>query len=132
MTHKPRYKPRFWYVYAHSNAGKIFYIGSGLKSRPYDKKLRNALWKAHVSKTGPYTITRLAETDNRKEALRIERDMIAAHKPACNTIAEPTPCSQCKQIFTKQRAWARFCCEECRVEYHKQVRIEGRKVLESK
>jgi hypothetical protein len=72
-------------VYSHSADGKVFYVGQGRSQRPYEQDGRALRWHAHVEESGGgYEITIHTWTDDRAEALRIEREMIETHTPLCN------------------------------------------------
>lgn len=69
-------------VYAHYADGECFYIGIGLKDRAYTKRGRNEYWEARAA--AGYEVVILADGLNRREALRIEAEMIERYSPACS------------------------------------------------
>jgi hypothetical protein len=71
-------------VYTHSTNGKVFYVGSGNRVRPRNLVNRTPRWHAHVEMHGKPEIIIHAWTNDRKEAQRVEAEMIENHIPSCN------------------------------------------------
>jgi Domain of unknown function (DUF927) len=130
-------------VYTHSTAGRVFYVGCGTPNRPYDRHHRTPLWHAHVKEIGDkYDIIICARTGDSAEAQRIERELVVAHKPACNIkvppvasdartwprgrdkAARPMRCRQCKALMVpRSRGPApTFCSGKCRVAWFRRLR----------
>jgi len=72
------------YVYAQLHNEIIFYIGMGVKDRPYDVHRRNAKWKAFYKEIGKFEVEILGVFNNRKDARDLERRLIDEHLPPCN------------------------------------------------
>lgn len=85
-------------VYTYSANGKVFYVGMGKRERPYHRWAggRGIKWFDNVNTVGDYKIDVLAWTDDRNEAQRIEREMVASLSPLCN--ARPGETGEAKQV----------------------------------
>lgn len=72
-------------VYGHYVDGTCIYIGSGRLARAFNvfQAGRNETWKARI-KTANVDIEIFLFTDNRQEALKLERVMIRVMQPECN------------------------------------------------
>lgn len=70
-----------FYVYEHyaNNENLPFYVGKGLKARPYAKKSRNRRWNSIVKKYGR-TVKIVFENLTNEEALSQERKLIEKYK----------------------------------------------------
>lgn len=61
------------YIYRHrrNDTNQIFYVGIGIKNRPYDKNGRNTYWN-HVVKKHGYSVEIIAEVDTWELACELE------------------------------------------------------------
>jgi hypothetical protein len=73
-------------VYSHSANRNVFYVGSGAKSRAFDKSGRNVQWREHVQNVGAYEVQFHAQSNDRDEAISIEAALIDELSPSCNMI----------------------------------------------
>jgi len=64
--------------------GKIFYIGSGIMSRPFSRKDRNKRWLEFVREHPSYEVRIVAQYDILAEARSDEAAQIKQHRPVCN------------------------------------------------
>jgi DNA-binding XRE family transcriptional regulator len=71
-------------VYTHSANGKVFYVGQGTLCRPTNHTARSCAWRAQAARG--YEINIVHRTDDRREAVRVESELIAAHRPVCNFV----------------------------------------------
>lgn len=73
-------KKTLHYIYQHSNpiTGEIFYIGLGLKNRPYNFTTgRSKEWKEYVATNGKPDVKILYNNLTAEEADQIERELVA-------------------------------------------------------
>lgn len=65
------------YIYRHrrNDTNQIFYVGIGIKNRPYDKNGRNTYWN-HVVKKHGYSVEIIAEVDTWELACELEQFLI--------------------------------------------------------
>jgi hypothetical protein len=83
---------RKWCVYSHSLHGDIVYVGVGTLTRPFERTRRNAKWTELVGIEPSYEVTVHLWTDDRREALRAEADLITRLKPRCNDLMNGYTC----------------------------------------
>jgi len=73
-----------YYVYMHIINNKVFYIGSGVSSRPFSHKYRHKLWGNYVNEIGKFTVKIHSTHTNKIDALIEEKKLIIKYKPCCN------------------------------------------------
>lgn len=75
---------KIFYVYKHLTAdtNELFYIGKGKNRRAYEQN-HNKFWR-HIANKHGYIIEFIRENMTEKEALSLEKELIALHKPRAN------------------------------------------------
>ena len=68
------------YVYRHRRLDdhQVFYVGIGIKKRPYDKKSRNRIWHSIVKKHG-YYVEIIQQVDSWELACELEKSLISLY-----------------------------------------------------
>ena len=94
------------YVYTHSINGVVFYVGCGIKSRPYSKHNRNKKWTSLVkANNGIFNVNICSTHKNKDEALTEESRLIRLIYPDCNIkttkYKRPIPTPGIKHINTQ-------------------------------
>jgi hypothetical protein len=77
--------PAKFCVYYHKIGNAVFYIGSGVSSRPFSLDGRTETWKSYINNNGgAYTIEICRWYSSRKLALKREKKEIENLKPSTN------------------------------------------------
>jgi hypothetical protein len=76
-------------VYAHKIGDVVFYVGCGVKERPWNTKNRSSHWYKLTQANPDFTVEILSEHDNRREALEAEKRAIKHFKPKANIQNNP-------------------------------------------
>lgn len=71
-------------VYSHAIDGRVFYVGMGRITRPWQVEDRNSAWQEIMSKVDSYEVEILSWHDTIKEARTAELTEIRRRKPAAN------------------------------------------------
>lgn len=71
-------------VYTHSIQGKVFYVGKGISSRPFETSRRGERWHNIVSEAGHFDVEVIAWFDSDQDARLQEAQDIAKYKPEAN------------------------------------------------
>lgn len=116
--------PNKYCVYYHLDAdGKVFYVGSGVPSRPFVMFNRSASWKAAVSSMPKYTVKVIRWFDSPYDARDLEAIEIERLQPRINKAAERTPEMNAAPIVSKVELFPIECTNaNCRNTWVPRVR----------